>query len=162
MMLFLVLSTSLLVSNDDYAEIRIVDAETKRGVPLVELETVNGVKFVTDNAGRIAFNEPGLLNRELFFTVRSHGYEVPKDAFGFHGVRVTPNVGKPIEIKVQRSNIAERQCRLTGEGCAIITIRCCINSTLIQQSSTRAATVTVLSRFFLDFLPSPLGERGRG
>src|SRR4051812_3156207 len=41
-----------------WAEIRVIDSATGRGVPLVELETVNGVKFVTDNAGRVAFQEP--------------------------------------------------------------------------------------------------------
>jgi hypothetical protein len=43
-----------------YAEIRVLDAETGRGVPLAELVTVNHLRFVTDNAGRVAFNEPGL------------------------------------------------------------------------------------------------------
>lgn len=99
-----------------WAEIRVIDRESKRGVPLVELETVNGLRFVTDNAGRIAFCEPGLLDREVFFHVRSHGYEGPKDGFGFVGVRITPSVGKPVEIEVTRKNIAERLCRLTGEG----------------------------------------------
>ncbi len=68
-----------------YAEIRVLDAATGRGVPLVELETVNGLTFVTDNAGRVAFHEPGLMGREVFFTVRSHGYEAKKDGFGFAG-----------------------------------------------------------------------------
>ena len=71
----------------DYAEIRVLDAATGRGVPLVELETVNGLLFVTDNAGRVAFHEPGLMGREVFFTVRSHGYEVKKDGFGFAGAK---------------------------------------------------------------------------
>src|SRR5262249_34307186 len=99
-----------------WAEIRVVDAATGRGVPLVELETVNGLKFVTDNAGRVAFHEPGLMGREVFFTVRSHGYEMAKDGFGFAGVRVTPRTDKPVEIKITRRNVAERLCRLTGEG----------------------------------------------
>ncbi len=99
-----------------YAEIRVVDSATNRGVPLVELETVNGLKFVTDNAGRIAFQEPGLMDRELFFSVRSHGYEYPKDGFGLSGQKVTPRVEKPVEIKIVRKNAAERLCRLTGEG----------------------------------------------
>src|SRR6516162_4385150 len=73
-----------------YAEIRVVDGATGRGVPLVELETVNRLRFVTDNAGRVAFNEPGLMGREVLFTVRSHGYEMKKDGFGFAGVRITP------------------------------------------------------------------------
>src|SRR5262249_11173137 len=92
------------------------DAATGRGVPLVELETVNRIKFVTDNAGRVAFNEPGLMGREVFFTVRSHGYEMKKDGFGYTGTKVTPRVGKVAEIKITRKNIAERLCRLTGEG----------------------------------------------
>ena len=99
-----------------FAEIRVVDSATGRGVPLVELEMVNGLTFVTDNAGRIAFCEPGLLGRELFFTVRSHGYAVAKDGFGFTGVRITPNVEKPVEVKIARKIVAERLCRLTGEG----------------------------------------------
>lgn len=99
-----------------YAEIRVLDDETGRGVPLVELETVNGLTFVTDNDGRVAFHEPGLMDREIFFTVRSHGYEAKKDGFGFAGVRITPRAGAVVEIKVTRRNIAERLCRLTGEG----------------------------------------------
>lgn len=99
-----------------WAEIRVSDAATGRGVPLVELETVNGLRFVTDNAGRVAFHEPGLMDREVFFSVRSHGYEVSKDGFGIAGARVTPRVGQVSEIKITRRNVAERLCRLTGEG----------------------------------------------
>jgi hypothetical protein len=99
-----------------YAEIRVVDADTGVGVPLVELVTVNHLRFVTDNAGRIAFHEPGLMDREVFFTVRSHGYEMKKDGFGFPGVRIVPKAGQVAEVKITRKNIAERLCRLTGEG----------------------------------------------
>jgi hypothetical protein len=101
---------------DPWAEVRVTDAATGRGVPLVELETVNGLLFVTDNAGRVAFHEPGLMGREVFFTVRSHGYAVKKDGFGYAGVRVTPRAGQASEIKITRTNVAERLCRLTGEG----------------------------------------------
>ena len=59
--------------------IRVVDAETGRGVPLVELETVNHLRFYTDSNGTVAFREPGLMGRQIFFHVRSHGYEYPKD-----------------------------------------------------------------------------------
>ncbi|MBI1917638.1 MAG: hypothetical protein HYS12_23330 [Planctomycetes bacterium] len=100
----------------DYAEIRVIDADTGRGLPLVELETVNRLTFVTDNAGRVAFHEPGLMDRPVFFTVRSHGYEVKKDRFGFAGVRVIPKAGQVSTIKLTRRNVAERLCRLTGEG----------------------------------------------
>src|SRR5262249_42619872 len=76
----------------------------------------NGLKYVTDNAGRVTFHEPGLIGRKVFFTVRSHGYEVPRDGFGFAGARVIPQAGKPAQIKITRRIVAERLCRLTGEG----------------------------------------------
>lgn len=104
------------VSQTHYAEIQVVDAETGRGVPLVELETVNGLTFVTDNAGRVAFHEPGLMGQPVFFTVSSHGYTVKKDGFGIAGARVTPRVGQVSQIRITRINLAERLSRLTGEG----------------------------------------------
>jgi hypothetical protein len=99
-----------------YAGIRIVDGATGRGVPLVELTTVNQLKFVTDNAGYIALREPELMDCEVFFHVFSHGYEMKKDGFGFAGAKVKLKAGKVHEIKITRKNIAERLCRLTGEG----------------------------------------------
>jgi hypothetical protein len=96
--------------------IRVVDAASGRGVPLVELETVNHLLHVTDSAGWVAFNEPGLMDREVFFHVRSHGYEFPKDGFGNAGVRLHTKPGGRTEIKLKRVNIAERLYRITGEG----------------------------------------------
>jgi hypothetical protein len=103
-------------AGSSWAEIRVLDAATGRGVPLVELETVNALKFVTDNAGRVAFCEPGLMEREIFFKVKSHGYEMAKDGFGYAGARITPRPGQAAVIKIARRNVAERLCRLTGEG----------------------------------------------
>ena len=51
-------------------------------VPLVELRTTHQVRFVTDNAGVIAFDLPELMGRECWFDVIGHGYEVPPDGFG--------------------------------------------------------------------------------
>ena len=99
-----------------FFEIQAVDESTGRGVPLVELETVNNLRFVTDNAGRIAFYEPGLMRREGFFKVRSHGYEAAKDGFGYRGIRPTPVDGGRFEVRLKRLNIAERLYRITGEG----------------------------------------------
>ena len=99
-----------------FAEIRVIDEDTKRGLPLVALTTVNHIRYVTDNAGRVAFDDPELFGREIFFTVKSHGYEVAKDGFGFRGVRVKPEPGMVTEIRIKRTMIAERLCRLTGEG----------------------------------------------
>ena len=96
--------------------IRVVDAGTGRGVPLVELKTVNHLRYYTDSNGWVAFREPGLMNRQLFFHVRSHGYEYPKDGFGYRGKRLTTAPGTEAVLKLKRLNIAERLYRVTGAG----------------------------------------------
>ena len=67
------------------AEIQVIDEASGRGVPLVELTTVNHLRFITDNAGRVAFDEPGLMGNPVFFHIKSHGYEFPTDGFGYQG-----------------------------------------------------------------------------
>ena len=99
-----------------YYEIQVADSQTGRGVPLVELETVNRAKYVTDSAGRAAINEPGLENEAVFFYVRSHGYEFPKDGFGYAGTRVKLVPGGKEVLKIKRVNVAERLYRNTGAG----------------------------------------------
>ncbi|HEY0866958.1 MAG TPA: hypothetical protein VGE01_06260 [Fimbriimonas sp.] len=99
-----------------FYQIHVVDAETGRGVPLVELETVNKVLHLTDSGGWIAFNEPGMMGKKVYFHVRSHGYEVPADGFGYRGVALDVKPGGSAEIRLKRINLAERLCRLTGAG----------------------------------------------
>lgn len=96
--------------------IQVVDSATGRGVPLVTLKTTSDAAFVTDSGGWVAFYEPELMNREVWLSVFSHGYSVPADGFGNRGLRVTPESGKSIQIKVERTQLAERLVRLTGEG----------------------------------------------
>jgi hypothetical protein len=100
----------------DYFTIAIVDEATGRGVPLVELRTVNDVRYWTDSNGLVAFHEPGLMNQTVFLHVSSHGYDYPKDGFGFRGkaLKVTP--GGKATLKIRRINIAERLYRMTGAG----------------------------------------------
>lgn len=114
--LFIIIFAAVSVCAGDYFGIEVVDEATGRGVPLVELRTVNGVRFWTDSNGIVAFHEPGLMNREVWFHVRSDGYEFPKDGFGNAGVRLRPRAGASHKIKIKRTNIAERLYRTTGEG----------------------------------------------
>src|SRR3954453_21705392 len=65
-----------------YFAIEVVDEQTGRGVPMVELQTTYGGRYYTDSAGLIAFDEPGLMGRRVFFGVAAHGYEFAKDGFG--------------------------------------------------------------------------------
>jgi hypothetical protein len=85
-------------------------------VPLVELRTTHHARFVTDNAGVIAFDLPELMGRETWFEIVGHGYEVPKDGFGQRGVRLTPAPGKTLKVEVNRTIIARRLGRITGGG----------------------------------------------
>ncbi|WP_223830075.1 DUF4185 domain-containing protein [Paenibacillus arenilitoris] len=103
-----------------YAEepfsIRVVDSETGRGIPAVELKTTNHISYYTDSAGYAAFREPGLMNETVFFHMFSHGYEVPADMFGYHGQAVEVTPGGSVTLTMDRVNIAERLYRLTGQG----------------------------------------------
>ncbi len=99
-----------------YFTIRVVDDATGRGVPLVELRTVNGLRYYTDSNGVVAFREPGLMGTDVFFSVASHGYEYPADGFGCRGAKLHAAAGESATLKIHRVNIAERMFRLTGGG----------------------------------------------
>lgn len=100
----------------DYFRLRVVDEQTGRGVPLVEVRTVDGARYYTDSAGLVAFYEPGQMDRDVFFYVASHGYEMPADGFGFHGKSLRATPGGQGEIRIKRINVAERLYRVTGAG----------------------------------------------
>ncbi|MBN2163990.1 MAG: hypothetical protein JXR25_03720 [Pontiellaceae bacterium] len=92
--------------------ITVKDAETKRGIPLVELKTEAGVIYYTDSAGRIAFYEPDLMGKIVRFDVRSYGYESPRKG----QVELRMSSGSKVEFAMERINLAERLYRITGEG----------------------------------------------
>lgn len=110
----------LVVSTAMSAEIpfavRVVDDNTGRGVPLVELRTTNQLRFVTDSAGWAIIDEPDLDGQQVFFFVTSHGYEFPADGFDFHGARLQVAAGKRETLRIKRLNVAERLYRITGAG----------------------------------------------
>ncbi len=96
--------------------IQVIDAETKRGVPLAELTTTSQVRYVTDSAGWAAIDEPALSGQQAFFSVKSHGYQFPADGFGSRGRALDVKLGGEARLEIKRVNIAERLYRLTGEG----------------------------------------------
>ena len=103
-------------SSCKYFKVQVVDRQTSRGVPLVQLRTTNNIRYFTDSHGIVAFNEPGLMDMDVFFFVESHGYEYPKDGFGMQGTRLKISRGGSAVIKIDRLNIAERLYRVTGQG----------------------------------------------
>ena len=88
--------------------IKIVDGQTGRGVPLVELETTDRERFYTDSAGVVAVTDPSLLGRKVWFSVRSPGYEVSADGFGMRGTAFDLKPGGAATFTIKRLNVAER------------------------------------------------------
>jgi len=100
-----------------FHRIEVLDQATGRGIPMVEFTLLNAVQYLTDSNGLIAVNESHLMGREIFFEVKSHGYESPVlPDTDFKGVKITPVAGGRSTIRLKRINIAERLYRLTGEG----------------------------------------------
>ncbi|HEX3152196.1 MAG TPA: hypothetical protein VHR66_29250 [Gemmataceae bacterium] len=112
----LLLAALIAAEPDKPFAISVVDSKTNRGVPLIELKTVNGIRLVADSNGVVAFHEPGLMNETVFFHIAGHGYEYPKDGFGIRGKQVKIEPGGSFTLKVDRINIAERLYRITGGG----------------------------------------------
>lgn len=105
-----------LLGADAPFRIQVVDADTGRGVPLVELKTTGSIRYWTDSNGLVAFDEPGLMNQSVYFNVQSHGYEFEKDGFGFPGKALDVKPGGRATLKIKRNNIAQRLYRVTGGG----------------------------------------------
>ncbi|TWU08934.1 hypothetical protein CA54_41730 [Symmachiella macrocystis] len=114
----LLLATISLGAQDssEYFKITVLDDQTNRGVPLVELKTVNNCRYYTDSAGVVAFQEPGFMDKTVYFFVSSHGYEFPADRFGFRGTQLKVSPGGSTTIRIKRINVAERLYRVTGGG----------------------------------------------
>ena len=100
-----------------FFKIKVIDQDTGRGIPLVQLTTITGVDYYTDNAGNVAFYEPELMNKEVYFIFDSPGYTMDKDGFMneyARSLKVTP--GGAAELIMKRENIAQRLYRYTGTG----------------------------------------------
>lgn len=87
--------------------IQVVDSQTGRGVPLVELSPMGGDALVTDSNGYVAIDNPALLNKVVPFGFRSYGYSD-------WGQTVQTTVGGDVQIAIDRRNLAERLYRVTG------------------------------------------------
>lgn len=99
-----------------YFEIDVIDDATGRGVPLVELRTVDDVRYYTDSAGIVAVDDPELIGQTVYFKIQSPGYSYPADGFGNAGVTLKVVPGKRAVLRIHRENIAERLYRITGAG----------------------------------------------
>ncbi len=111
------------LSADEPFKIRIVDGISGRGVPLVELTTVNNVRYVSDSAGLIAFDDESLMGQQVYFHIKCHGYEFPADVFGYRGRALDVTPAGEARLEINRVNIAERLYRVTGAGIYLESIK---------------------------------------
>lgn len=96
--------------------LQVLDASTGRGIALVEVCAMSNVCLWSDSNGIVAFEEPGWEGRDVFLRIQSHGYEHRKDFFGVPGLTVRFAAGGKTVTRMQRTMIAERLYRMTGEG----------------------------------------------
>jgi hypothetical protein len=109
------LTTSHLLAGEPFV-IHIKDAQSGRGIPLAKLTTTNGIELITDSAGVACFDEPGLMDGKVYFSVSSPGYSYPKDGFGNSGRALDIKAGGSFTFKMTRTQIAQRLYRITGQG----------------------------------------------
>jgi hypothetical protein len=106
--MFLALAAGRLLA-DEFFSIQVVDAETGRGIPLIEVLPPEGAMLVTDSNGLVAFNQPGLMNENVLVEFRSYGYSQRSQT-------LHPTAGGSVQIALDRQNLAERIYRVTGTG----------------------------------------------
>jgi hypothetical protein len=106
---FAILSTGASRLCADVFQIKVVDSQTGRGVPLVELQPTGGPKLITDSNGIVALDDPALLNKNVPFGLQSYGYSD-------WGQTVQTTAGGSVQIAIDRRNAAERLYRVTGPG----------------------------------------------
>jgi hypothetical protein len=100
-------------------EIAVVDADTGRGIPAVELRTTDARTFHTDSSGKLLVRDADLAGRTIFFAVRSFGYRYAREILGRPGVRLRIEPGGEARLDMQRENVAQRLYRLTGSGISL-------------------------------------------
>ncbi len=111
-----VMAAGFRILSAEPCRVEVVERGSGWPVPLVGLRSTHHLAFVSDNAGVVALDAPELMGREVFLHVSADGYEVPKDGFGYRGVRLRPEPGRTLRIEVDRTMIARRLGRLTGGG----------------------------------------------
>lgn len=86
-----------------YYKIIVLDAGTGRPVSGVRLETVHHLRFTSDANGVVAFYEPGLMGRAVYFTAEKQGYQMPADGLGLRGQALEVSEGGAGTIRLPRA-----------------------------------------------------------
>ena len=153
-----------------YFALHCVDKATGRGVPRVELTSVDHTVWVTDSNGLAAVEVTGREGLNTFFTVATDGYEVPADAFGNRDVQAKLVAGGNATVELTRTQKAERLYRLTGFGvffdsvllnAAVPTAQPLLNGGVLGQDSILSVVFDKKTRWFwgdTNHMSYPLGN----
>ncbi len=96
--------------------LRVIDASTGVGIPLVECKTTQQTTYWSDSTGYVVIHEPGLDGEEMFLHLRSDGYQIKADGFGYQGTRIALKANQTSLVQINRTQPAERVGRITGIG----------------------------------------------
>jgi hypothetical protein len=88
--------------------LKVVDAQTGRGVPLIEVATPNAT-YQTDSNGLVAFHDAALMGTSVQFNLSGHGYTATSGT-------LVATAGGSGQIPITRVNLAQRIYRVTGGG----------------------------------------------
>ncbi len=83
-----------------YFTVRAVDATSRAPIAGVVLHTTSRVTVRTDVNGNAAFYEPGLMNRDVWFSYERPGYDGP-EVFGLRGLRLRTTEGATGELALR-------------------------------------------------------------
>lgn len=84
-----------------FFRIEVVEAGSEAPLAGAVLTTVNHIALVADVNGVIAFYEPGLMDRDVYFDVAFPGYTRAGDGFGYTGVRLQTTEGGSAQVEMQ-------------------------------------------------------------
>lgn len=104
--------------NFPYHGIHFIDSVTGNGIPMIIIQSTYKTRYISDSNGYIAFFEPGLMNLSISFTIEdAAGYHAKVDAWtNLELIQIQTTSGEESIVKLNRTQISERWCRLTGYG----------------------------------------------
>lgn len=76
-----------------FYKITVVDAASGAPIAGAQLTTTSGDRYTSDDNGVVAYYEPGLMGRDVWFAAVRDGYEMPKDGLGMAGARLRVTEG---------------------------------------------------------------------
>ncbi|EFC48129.1 predicted protein [Naegleria gruberi] len=95
--------------------LQFLDAETRRGIPMVMATSTNEVSYVSDSNGIVLILEPGYENQIIWLKVQCDGYQLVKSD-EFQGISLLYTDDESVKLLMKREQLAERLYRSTGEG----------------------------------------------